>query len=252
MKIIIKSTATFFAIIGLFSFSCKKTADDVTTAPSTTLPAVFSKFNSTVVISVEGNFVVLKTNGLPDHKSPYYQGTAWAATLFEAYNGTNPNYATNPNRIVSQNLTYKIPLNPTSATTHAATTGGPIGISINGVPLYNQYAAGNAPLTGEINSFDQYNGHPQMNGQYHYHIEPLYLSTTKGRAALMGFLLDGFPVYGPLENGSLVANTALDVYHGHTHATAEYPNGIYHYHFTTDVPYLNGSGYWGTPGTVTQ
>jgi len=44
----------------------------------------------------------------------------------------------------------------------------------------------------------------------------------------------------------------LDVYHGHTHKTIDYPAGIYHYHFTTEAPYLNGSGYYGTPGTVTQ
>ena len=66
-----------------------------------------------------------------------------------------------------------------------------------------------------------------------------------------GFLLDGFPVYGPEENDGS-SPTALDVYHGHTHATAEYPSGIYHYHFTTDAPYLNGNGFYGTKGTVTQ
>ena len=34
---------------------------------------------------------------------------------------------------------------------------GPIGVSLNGVPFYNQYAGGGAPLSNEINSFDQYN-----------------------------------------------------------------------------------------------
>jgi hypothetical protein len=147
---------------------------------------------------------------------------------------------------------FKIPLNPTAAATHTATGLGPIGISVNGLPLYNQYAGPSLPLTNEINSFDQYNGHPQMSGQYHYHIEPLYLTTLKGKSALMGFLLDGFPVYGPMENGVILTTSNLDAYHGHTSVTAEYPNGIYHYHFTADAPYLNGSGYWGTPGIVTQ
>jgi hypothetical protein len=55
-------------------------------------------------------------------------------------------------------------------------------------------------LTNEINSFDQYNGHPQMQGGYHYHIEPTYLTAQNGKHVLLGFLLDGFPVYGPLEN----------------------------------------------------
>jgi len=44
----------------------------------------------------------------------------------------------------------------------------------------------------------------------------------------------------------------LDVYHGHTHVTVDYPSGIYHYHFSMAAPYLNGNGFYGTAGTVTQ
>ena len=44
----------------------------------------------------------------------------------------------------------------------------------------------------------------------------------------------------------------MDEYHGHSHATSDFPDGIYHYHTTADDPYLNGSGYYGTPGTVSQ
>jgi hypothetical protein len=68
----------------------------------------------------------------------------------------------------------------------------------------------------------------------------------------MGYLLDGFPVYGTYENDKQITNADLDTYHGHTHATPEYPQGIYHYHITLEAPYLNGDGYYGTPGTITQ
>jgi hypothetical protein len=129
---------------------------------------------------------------------------------------------------------------------------GPIGIAVNGVALFNQYAAGRQPLMGEINSFDQYNGHPQNTGQYHYHVEPLYLTTTNGNSSLIGFLLDGYPVYGPFENGKRITNADLDELHGHTGVTADYPNGIYHYHITSEDPYINGAGFYGQPGTVTQ
>lgn len=237
-------------IIAIVAMSCQKSADNATTTTSSaTLPDVFKKFNTTVTISVEGNYVVLKSNAVPDHKSPYFATTD---SRYEAYNGSNAAYAKNPNSIITQNLTFKIPLNPASAATKQATALGPIGISLNGVPFYNQYAGPNQPLTNEINSFDQYNGHPQQSGQYHYHVEPLFLTSAKGRGALLGFLLDGYPVYGPLENGTLVLNSSLDAYHGHTHATTEYPNSIYHYHITADAPYINGNGYYGTPGTVTQ
>jgi hypothetical protein len=77
-------------------------------------------------------------------------------------------------------------------------------------------------LTNEINSFDQYLGHPQLTGQYHYHQEPAYLTTQNGKSAFLGFLLDGFPVYGPQENGKAVSNADLDTYHGHSHATADF------------------------------
>jgi len=143
-------------------------------------------------------------------------------------------------------------LHPASASSKQATSLGPIGVSLNGVPFYNQYNGQNNPLTVEINSFDQYNGHPDQSDAYHYHIEPLYLTEKKGKDAFLGFLLDGFPVYGPMENGVLITDADLDAYHGHTTATADYPNGIYHYHITAADPYINGNGFYGTPGTVSH
>lgn len=227
--------------------ACRKNNSGTTT----TVPDVYKKIYGATDIYAEGNYIVIKSNGRPDHKSPYYQGTAWAS-LYEAYNGTNPAWAQNPNRIATANLTFKIPKDPAVASNHTATPLGPIGISLNGVPFYNQYAGPNQPLTNEINSFDQYNGHPQQMGGYHYHVEPLYLTAQKGKSVLLGFLLDGFPVYGPIENGVAVSNASLDAYHGHTHATTDFPNGIYHYHITSADPYINGSGFYGTPGTVSQ
>lgn len=249
------------AVVIVFA-ACKK--DDTTAANSTStnttntstnntsdIPDVYKKIYNKTDMYKDGDYLVIKTTSLPDHKSPYYQGTQWATEKYEAYNGTSA-FVQNPNKIAQSNLTFRIPLNPTVASNHAATPMGPIGVGINGVPLFNQYAAGGSPLSGEIISFDQYNGHPQQQGQYHYHIEPLYLTANKGKDALLGFLLDGFPVYGPQENGKTLTSSDLDTYHGHTGVTADYPNGIYHYHFTADAPYLNGSGFYGTAGTVTQ
>jgi hypothetical protein len=233
--------------------ACSKSSSGSSTNNSTdTVPAVYKKIYGATSLSVQNGYVVIQTTGLPDHKSPYYAGTQWAATMYEAYDGTNPDWSQNPNVIAEIPLTFKIPLNPTEASTHEATPLGPIGVAINGVPFYNQYAAGGSPLTTEINSFDQYDGHPQMQGQYHYHAEPYYLTTNKGKDALLGFLLDGFPVYGPVENGDTITNAQLDEYHGHFTPTADFPQGIYHYHITAADPYINGSGFYGTAGTVSQ
>jgi hypothetical protein len=252
-KMILTGSLSLLAII-LFTAACKKndaSPATATTTSNTTVPDIYKKIYGATDMYVDGNYVVIKTNSLPDHKSPYYQGTQWS-DKYEAYNGTNPIYMTNPNRIAQANLTFKIPLNPSVATTHQATPLGPIGVSLNGVPFFNQYAAGGSPLTNEVNSFDQYDGHPQQQGMYHYHAEPYYLTTNKGKSSLLGFLLDGFPVYGPQENGQTITNAQLDAYHGHTSATADYPNGIYHYHITSADPYINGNGFYGTAGTVSQ
>ena len=230
--------------------ACKKSSSSSTTTTSNaTLPAMYSKFNSGLQIYTEGNFVVIKTTSVPDHKSPYFATTD---ARYEAYNGSNPAFVLNPNRIIDQSLTFKIPVTPTEATSKSATPLGPIGVSLNGVAIFNQYAGPGTPLTNEINSFDQYNGHPQQTGQYHYHVEPKYITTQKGKNVLLGVLLDGYPVYGPVENGVTLTSASLDAYHGHTGVTADFPNGIYHYHITADAPYINGNGFWGTPGTVTQ
>ncbi|WP_400079698.1 YHYH protein [Winogradskyella sp. R77965] len=199
--------------------------------------------------AVNGNRVTFTTQDLPNHTSPYWPTNN---PLYEAYNGTNANFNQNPNEISAQNITFTITLNPEEATVHEATPMGPIGISRNGVVFFNQYAAGGSPLTSEINSFDQWLGHPAGRDNYHYHIEPTYLTQQFGEDAFLGLLSDGFPVYGPLENGATISSSDLDVYHGHITATEDFPDGIYHYHITADDPYLNGNGFYGTPGNVTN
>lgn len=252
LKSVICATMVAMVIIG-----CSK--DDEVVTPSTpavvTVPAVYAKIYGATSITNDGTYITIKTTGTPDHKSAYYPtGNA----LYEAYTGTTFGgftFAKNPNTISAQSLTFKIPVNPAPAAAPAATPLGPIGVALNGVPLYNQYAGpNNQALTGEIASFDKYYGHPQQTGQYHYHVEPLYLTTVKStKSGLIGFLLDGFPVYGPQEeNNTLVNSGMLDAYHGHTHATIDFPAGIYHYHFTADAPYLNGNGFYGKAGTVSQ
>jgi hypothetical protein len=238
-----------------FVASCSQDETAVTPTATVEVPAVYKKIYGATSITNDGTYITIKSKDLPDHKSPYYAATN---ALYQAYSGTTfggLNFEKNPNSIIEQSATIKIPVNPVASSNHAATPLGVIGIALNGVAFFNQYAGpNNQELKGEMAGFDQYYGHPQNSGVYHYHVEPLHLTTVKSsKSGLMGFLLDGFPVYGPQEeNGSAVTNANLDVYHGHSHATVDYPNGIYHYHFTTEAPYLNGNGFYGTAGTVSQ
>jgi len=226
------------------------TDDDMPNAVAYDISNILSKFDGMgLSYAVNGTRVTFTTADLPNHKSPY-----WPVDnpLYEAYNGTNSDWRQNPNEIAAQNIVFTISLNPEEATNKEATPMGPIGISRNGVVFFNQYAAGGSPLTNEINSFDQYLGHPTGRDQYHYHIEPTYLTEQFGEDAFLGLLADGFPVYGPMENGNIITNDDLDMYHGHVGATADFPDGIYHYHITNEDPYLNGNGFFGTPGNISR
>ncbi|TRZ82844.1 MAG: YHYH protein [Sediminibacterium sp.] len=235
------------------SYNASSPSTSNPTTSSTIVPDIYKKVYGASSITSDGTFVTIKSNGLPDHKSSYYATTN---ALYDNFSGTTfggYNFAKNPNSISEKVYVFKIPIDPKMASTHLPTPLGAIGVSLNGVPFFNQYAGPNQPLAGEMVSFDRYWGHPAPTGQYHYHVEPLYLTTVKvTKSSLLGFLLDGFAVYGPEENGVAIDNSKLDPYHGHTSATTDYPNGIYHYHITSNDPYINGSGYYGTPGTVSQ
>lgn len=221
--------------------SAATTTTTTTTTGTSGAPAWYTKFGTAVTISTEGTNVVLRSTGVPDHASPYW-GTGHA--LYEA---PHAGMMVNPNRIATQSIVMRVPTTPTRATA-SDTPMGVMGIAVNGVALFNQYAAGRSPLTNEIISFDRYNGHPQQQGQYHYHLEPLWLTGRDGMAALIGVLLDGYPVYGPRESdGSLPSG--LDTCNGHTHATADFASGTYHYHVTTTVPYISGC-FAGAPGSI--
>jgi hypothetical protein len=271
----------FFSALALSAIvvsSCKKsdtTATGATSADGTTtnnFSRLYAKmYNLVSFDSSNTTTVKIKITDVPDHKSPFF-GVGNAK--YEAYNGDNPSFSTyinlngmigNPT-LLSQNLTYTIPRNPVKTSSNTSTTGGPIGVSRNGVAFFNQYNGVGALLDDlEINNADQYLGHPtptMAGAQYHYHYEPKFLTATFGNSSFMGFLLDGFPVYGPYENNVKITTSMLDSYNGHVSATEDYPNDkIYHYHVISAsssvsaslklaAPWINGGKYYGTKGTV--
>src|SRR2546425_7606510 len=48
--------------------------------------------------------------------------------------------------------------------------------SLNGVPIFGNFAAPGDDIYVEAKSFDRCGGHPQMSGEYHNHGEPYSLS----------------------------------------------------------------------------
>jgi hypothetical protein len=217
------------------------TSPGASPAAGTNTAAMYSQFGHAVQVTLDGETATLRTTDVPDHRSPYF------GVGHSLYEPPHAGMQQNPHAIAAQRIVFRVPLTPQPAARPSDTPLGPIGVAVNGVVFFNQYAAGRQPLTGEIASFDRYNGHPAPTNQYHYHFEPLWL-TAGAESRLIGVLLDGFPVYGPRDvNGQAPAD--LDSCNGHVAATAEFPGGVYHYHTTADVPYISGC-FRGTPGSI--
>ena len=124
----------------------------------------------------------------------------------------------NPGSCTAQNYVFRFPRTTiVSGTKTTSPKGGPIGLLLNGVPIYG-LGDGNS-WTGTTNanngqgiwnkevkygegvSLDTpYGAHPQQAGAYHSHIKPykLYKNTPISQhSPLIGFAFDGNPVYGP-------------------------------------------------------
>jgi hypothetical protein len=245
----------FYLFTFLVTTACSKNdnssgGNTVSSTPSVDISGVVNAkmVSGYVTVTTSGDNIILRSDGRPNHKSPYW-GTASA--MYEAFPS---GHASNPNGTIGiQNYTMTIPAKPAVATSHEATSLGPIGMALNGVAIFNNLEAGSMAIdAGIISSFDKAGAHPAQNANYHYHVTGAY--TSQDDATLIGFLRDGFPLYGRKDkDGSYPSG--LDAYNGHFAATNEFPNGVYHYH-AENVNYLN-SGYYilksgsyaGTKGT---
>ncbi len=162
----------------------------------------------------------------------------------------------NPSYIEEQNETFYIPIDPRENPSHKITTPnnsnhalnmGPIGIAINGVVFFNPFDMGN---TVAVDMMDRCCGHPNQDGQYHYHKYPVCVNTPfadegDDHSPLIGWAFDGYPLYGPYESKDVMAKDvtgaqALSGFNMHYDEARGW-----HYHVTPGkFPFLIG-GYWG-------
>jgi uncharacterized protein YjbI with pentapeptide repeats len=235
----------------------EKINENFSRAIGANVPAVYQKITSATDISMssDNNYVIFKVKGRPEnHKSDYYKDTIWdtgdSSTLYEQDKYTNINnpatgtkFAKNGGKIIQYSMTFTIPVTPNVLTTPVKAPNGPMGVTTNGVSIYSPYNQDGSEATQEAVSFDSHGAHPDPYDKYHYHIEPKDLTSGSNSSALVGFMAPG-------------TNTpALDDYGGHTHATADFPNGVYHYHvgakkLLSGYYYFNTGYFRGTQGTV--
>ncbi|MEL6850714.1 MAG: YHYH protein, partial [Bacteroidota bacterium] len=217
-------------------------------------------------IYLDGSQVVIETNGMPNHTSPY-----WSNTTERSINGhVTPAAATDHPLFVAPTLTsfnqmapgniddfngsftLRVPANPAKASSTSSTGLGPIGMAISGAVIYNDEEGPNVPLDNAVSSLDYSGAHtgPQS---YHYHLEPKAWSNDDD--ALIGIISDGFFLYGRRDYPSGEYPTDLDASGGHFGPTPHNPDGEYHYHIQNEL-YLNAyyilfpEDYQGTPNAI--
>jgi hypothetical protein len=216
------------------------------------LSGVWLKFSCRVNLSASSTLVTATSDGQPDHVSNYFPT---ANACHETYTGATQN----PNLIATKAYVVNFPLGPN---TSAQSMNGSalVGLALNGVPIYGNFAAPGDDIFREALTFDRCGGHPQMTGSYHYHGEPYALSFDDGR--LIGVMRDGYAIYGRKERDG--SAPVLDTYGGHSTITDD-SNGIavYHYHLTQQTSatagtagqmqwFLTTGNYRGTPATCTS
>ncbi|MCW7494571.1 YHYH protein [Leptospira sp. 2 VSF19] len=145
-----------------------------------------------VTVSVSGSNYVFKFNSVPTYKSIYW-GSSSANYESTMYVNSGQSNSANPNLIKSQNYTLTVPINNTDISAPASSFGM-IGVSTNGIAIYNDQAAPGDSLSTEYYTFDSAQGHPTNTGAYHYHVEPPKISNNDSK--LVGIAKDGYLIFG--------------------------------------------------------
>jgi hypothetical protein len=154
----------------------------------------------------------------------------------------------NPNSIISQSIQFLLPMNPAAAVAPSCVSMGMIGIALNGVPIFNALDdGGRDAVAHEVQ--DLCSGHPQMEGQYHYHGPSPCLPNQAANETLIGYAIDGFGIYSLYDaHGRELTDADLDECHGRTSEVTWDGKRVtmYHYVLTREYPYTIGC-FRGTP-----
>ena len=137
---------------------------------------------------------------------------------------------------------WRIPLAPAIAAAPTAVVDGPVGVAVNGVPIFNPCKQGgcqngDTKVQGEL---DICNGHAGRADDYHYHAAPVCLMANEPSAYWnthpLGWALDGFAIFGYGDASGATASRDA-ICGGNTLSAPNAPAG-YAYHVTDTSPYV--------------
>lgn len=186
-------------------------------------------------VALEGPERVLRLNRLPLHETGEYPIRPGSAAH---------RWDRNPNRITAAEVVARLPAAPVPLAQPLCVPMGVIGWALSGAAIFNAFdLAGRDAPAWEIQ--DLCNGHPERNGVYHYHDwSPCLARFATSEDAPVGWMLDGFPILGPVDTaGREVTNADLDECHGRVGEVEIAPGRrvtTYHYRFTREFPYTLG------------
>lgn len=139
---------------------------------------------------------------------------------------------------------WKIPLNPAIASRPTDVVDGPIGVAINGVPIFNPCTQGGCVTGGDtkaLGQLDTCNGHAGRADDYHYHAAPTCMMADQPAnywdTHPLGWALDGFGIFGYRDADGTVAQRDT-ICGGNTKPVQNAPAG-YAYHVTDTPPYIS-------------
>lgn len=208
--------------------------DDCPTSIADDVPAPYKSLFRCVTATRSGDSLVITTSGLPPHKTYYYGANS---PNYEAWDARGGAYHANPNTLVASTTTFTIPLAPVSRGLTITSSlvdgivnnpvdeyrGGPVGLALDSVLLFDALAAPGDDISVEVYTFDEWSAHPAPTGQYHYHSNapgPLAVLARAGLTGVeaYGVMCDGTIVLGCTElDGSAPATADLDAQNGHVH-----------------------------------
>lgn len=255
--------ALLFCITLLISCGEDDTQADDTTDPDdnadidagSTPTSAFDDFNTAAVtVSFSGDDITITSNALPNHTSPYWstQNDLHIEPIVAVENSMSPG------NITEGSYTLTVSTAPSLATNSTETGLGAIGISVTGVPIFNQSEGPTDLMEGTASGFDWAGGHSGPSG-YHYHLEardagetsPLTIDDDK----LLGIMSDGFLLYGRKCNSTGAYPTDGDDSNGHVATTQHSDEAFYHYHIVNEIYLSNyyllfGVDLQGTPNSI--